>query len=60
MGWWKMEDGARVEPRPLLYQPWVTDGDDCGAITGMNEWQGKPEYSEGTCPSGAASITDPT
>jgi hypothetical protein len=33
-----------VEPRPLLlrpfigllYQPWVTDGDDCGAISGTN------------------------
>jgi hypothetical protein len=26
----------------LLYQPCVRDGDDCGAISGMNEWQGKP------------------
>jgi hypothetical protein len=24
------------------YQPWMTDGDVCGAISGMNEWQGKP------------------
>jgi hypothetical protein len=21
-----------------LYQPWMTDGDDCGAIGGINEW----------------------
>jgi hypothetical protein len=21
----------------LLYQPWMIDGDDCGAIRGMNE-----------------------
>jgi hypothetical protein len=21
----------------LLYQPWVIDGDDCGAASGMNE-----------------------
>jgi hypothetical protein len=26
----------------------------------MNEWQGKPKYSEETCPSAALSITDPT
>jgi hypothetical protein len=37
--------GAIVEPDPLLlrpfigllYQPWMIDGDDCGAIGGMNE-----------------------
>jgi hypothetical protein len=42
-----------VEPSPLLlrpfndllYQPWMIDGDDYGAVSGMNEWQGKPEYS---------------
>jgi hypothetical protein len=44
----------------LLYQPWMINDDDCGAISGMNEWQGKPKYSEETCPSGALSITDPT
>jgi hypothetical protein len=27
------------------------DGDDdCGAISGMNDWQGNPKYSEETCP----------
>jgi hypothetical protein len=24
------------------------DGDDCGASDGMNEWQGKPNYSKKT------------
>jgi hypothetical protein len=25
----------------LMYQPWMIDGDDCGAIRGMKEWEGK-------------------
>jgi hypothetical protein len=41
--------GATVEPSPillrpfigLLYQPWVICDDDCGAVDGMNDWQGK-------------------
>jgi hypothetical protein len=49
--------GAGVERRPLLlllligllYQPWMID-DDISAISGMNEWQRKPKYSEKTCP----------
>jgi hypothetical protein len=36
---------AEVNPHPLLlgssidllYQPWMRDGDDCGAISGMNK-----------------------
>jgi hypothetical protein len=60
--------GAAVEPSPLLlqpfigllYQPWLIDGDDCGAIGGVNEWQGKPKYSEETCRSAVPSTTDPT
>jgi hypothetical protein len=59
---------AGVEPSPLIlrpfiglfYQPWVMDGDDCAAISGMNEWQEKPKYSEETCPSAALSTTDPS
>jgi hypothetical protein len=43
----------------LLYQTCMIDGDDCKAITGMNEWQGKPKYSE-ECPSAALSTADPT
>jgi hypothetical protein len=38
----------------------MTDFDDCGPISGMNEWQGKRKYSEETCPSSALFITDPT
>jgi hypothetical protein len=53
--------GAGVELSPLLlrpfigllYQPWMRDGDDCGAVSGMNEWQGKPKYSVKICPSAA-------
>jgi hypothetical protein len=35
----------------LLYQPYMIDGDDCGATSGMNHWQGKLKYSEKPCPS---------
>jgi hypothetical protein len=31
----------------------MIDGDDCGAVGGMNEWQYKPECREETCPSAA-------
>jgi hypothetical protein len=34
---------AAVEPSPL-YQSWMIDGDDCGAVGGMNECQGKLKY----------------
>jgi hypothetical protein len=45
---------AGVEPstlllRPfidLLYQPWMVDGGQFGAIGEINEWQRKPKYSE--------------
>jgi hypothetical protein len=29
----------------------MIDGDECGAVNGMNEWQGKPKYLEKTGPS---------
>jgi hypothetical protein len=54
---------AGVEPSPffgLLYLLWMLEGDDCGAISGMNEWQGKQKYSEKTCLSAALCTTDPT
>jgi hypothetical protein len=38
----------------------MIDDEDCGAIGGMNEWQGKPEYWEETCVSAAVSSIDPT
>jgi hypothetical protein len=41
----------------LLYQPRMIDDDDYGAIGG---WQGKPKYSEKTCPSATLSTTNPT
>jgi hypothetical protein len=44
----------------LLYQLWVTDGDNCGATGVMNEWQGKAKYSEETCRGAAVSSTDHT
>jgi hypothetical protein len=37
----------------------MIDGDDCGAVGGMNEWQEKPKYSQKTCHSIALSTTDP-
>jgi hypothetical protein len=43
----------------LLCYPWIMEADDCGAVCEMNEWQGKPEYSEKTCLSAALSTTDP-
>jgi hypothetical protein len=58
----------RMKPRPqllwsfigLLYPSLIIDGDDCGAIVGMNEWQKTPKYSEKTCPSAALSTIDTT
>jgi hypothetical protein len=38
----------------------MIDGDDCGVIDGMNEWQDKRKYPEKTCPSTALSTTNPT
>jgi hypothetical protein len=38
----------------------MTDGDDCGAIGGMNNWQEKPKYSEKICLSAAFSTINPT
>jgi hypothetical protein len=54
-------DGVELSPlllRPLiglLYQPWIIDGDYCGALIGMNDLQGRPKYSEKTRPSAALS-----
>jgi hypothetical protein len=44
--------GAGTEPSPLVlwpfigisYQPWMINGDDCGATSGTNAWQGKQKY----------------
>jgi hypothetical protein len=42
----------------LLYQPRMIDDDDCGAVSEINQWQGKPKYSEETCPIAALCTTD--
>jgi hypothetical protein len=39
----------------LLYQLWMVDGVDCGANSGMNQWQGKGMQFEETCPRAALS-----
>jgi hypothetical protein len=44
----------------LLYQPWMMDGDDCGAISEMNEWQGKTMYQKEPCLSATLSTINPT
>jgi hypothetical protein len=56
----------------LLYKPQMIDEGDCGAIGEMKigrgnrstrrneDWQGKPKYSEKTCPSATLSTTNPT
>jgi hypothetical protein len=54
---------SRLLLRPfvgLFYRPWMIDGDDCEAISGMNDWLENPKYVEKICPSAALSTTDPT
>jgi hypothetical protein len=38
----------------------MIDGDDCEAISWMNEWRGNPKYSEETCPSAILTTAGPT
>jgi hypothetical protein len=44
----------------LLYQPRMIGEGDCGEIWWNEDWQGKPKYSEKTCPSATLSTTNPT
>jgi hypothetical protein len=44
----------------LLYHSYMIDGDDCGTISVINEWQGKPKYWGRTCLSAALFTTDLT
>jgi hypothetical protein len=45
----------------LLYRTWMTaDDDGCGAVSGMNVWQGEQEHLEKTYSNAALSTTDPT
>jgi hypothetical protein len=50
------------EPHGVTTQktPFLVDADDCGAISGMNEWQRKIEVLAKFLPHGALSTTDPT
>jgi hypothetical protein len=59
--------GVRLSPlgtaatTGLLYKPQMIDDGDCGKKNLWNEdWQGKPKYSEKTCPSATLSTTNPT
>jgi hypothetical protein len=57
VGW----DWVHLVRRPLtglLYQPRTID-EECWAV-GNENWQGKPKYSEKTCPSFTLPITNPT
>jgi hypothetical protein len=45
----------------LFHQPQMMIGDgDCGEIRWNEDWQGKPKYSEKTCPGATLSTTNPT
>jgi hypothetical protein len=44
----------------LLYQPWMIDYDDCGAVSGINDWPEKLKYSGTTCLSASLATTDST
>jgi hypothetical protein len=40
--YWRAVEQSPLLLRPLIglfYQPWMTNDDDWGAISGMNEWQ---------------------
>jgi hypothetical protein len=51
--YWAGVKPSSLLPRLLidqLYEPWMIDGVDCGAITGINEWQGKAKVFGGNLP----------
>jgi hypothetical protein len=55
--------GTKSSGTAAIYWPNVLaldDGDDCGAISGINEWHEKQKYSEETCPSIILPTTDTT
>jgi hypothetical protein len=59
-GWSGTKSAITAASYGLLYQPWMNDGDDCGAVSWMSEWQGKLKYLEITCVNAALSTTDLT
>jgi hypothetical protein len=50
--------GTAATKRPIMPAP--GDYDDGKNDAMMDDWQGKPKYSEKTCPSAALSTTNPT
>jgi hypothetical protein len=50
--------GTAATNRPIVPAP--GNYDDDGEIGGMLIWEGKPKYSEITCPSASLSTTNPT
>jgi hypothetical protein len=42
--------GTKFISSGLLHQPWIRDDENCGAIGGMNDWEGKLKYSEKPVP----------
>jgi hypothetical protein len=38
----------------------MIDDDDCGAVSGMSDWQGKMKYLEKACVSATLTTTNPT
>jgi hypothetical protein len=44
----------------LMCQPQKIDDGECGADFRDENWQGKPKYSEKTCPSATLCTTNPT
>jgi hypothetical protein len=58
--WWSGTKSTSVEATYWPIVPAMNDSDDCGAISGMNYWQGKPKYSEETRPIYALSTKNPT
>jgi hypothetical protein len=58
--WGKTESLGTATTTGLLYQPQMIGDADCGETDGNEDWQGKPKYSEKTCPSATLSTTNPT
>jgi hypothetical protein len=56
--WWGGTKSLGTAATPgLLYKPQVIDEDDFWSNWWNEDWQGKPNYSEKTCPSAALSTT---
>jgi hypothetical protein len=58
-GWTRNKSTITAVIYWLVYHHWITDGHDCEAFSGMNEWQEKPMYWEKTCPNASLFTADP-